>query len=1081
MIPLYFRLRKSLFFSFVFLSHSAFSQTYNFENFSVEDGLAQNQILCIFQDDRGYIWFGTNGGGTSIYNGTGFQTLSQADGLVGNVVYSIIQDKNGNMVFCTNGGFSIYSRSGFTNFTIENGLPHNWVFCVKQNVHGDLIFGTNQGVVKYSGGKIIPFSEDRDSLLKNVGVWSMYEDSRGNLWFGTLKKGIVRYSPAQNKFTHISVANGLDYPAVWTMVEDREGNMWAGTLKGLNKIDRNDLVTPLRMKDNETTITVTSSCLSKDGNLWFGTLSGLDKYSGNTGKRYNENNGLITSSIRAILEDREGNLWMGTDGKGVSKLRYKGEVFMNFSEKNNLPNDDIRAIYKDSHGNFWFGSSGGITRMKEDGQVETFSKLRDKVKIGLATNTYSITEDLEGNIWFATRSLDVGCNVYNGKDFITYSEKDGLSDDMVNFVMRDRHGSLWFGTNNGVCKKTGNSFSVIPGMEGKIVWWILQDNESHFWFATDNGAIEYDGSSLQYFSKKDGFVDGRVRTIVQDVHKTYWFATDEGIFNYNSGNFHQVNQAEGLISNTAYSLLLDGKNSLWVGTNKGLSRLNIDHYFTDKEIIIKNYGKEDGFIGVECNGNAAYKDQKGNLWFGTVKGVTVFNPEMETVNTSEPITHITNLRLDFENFNWTEFSDSTDASGLPVNLVLPYNKNHLTFDFVGVSLTIPKKVKYQYKLEPIETSFTPPTSQNEAVYPHLPPGDYTFVLKAKNNDDYWNSKPIEFHFSILPPWYQTWWFYTLFILAFITGVWSFIVIREKNLRRQKLVLELQVRERTAELREEKEKVEQINLEVIEKNKIIELKNKDITDSINYAERIQAALLPSEGRMREKIPDFFVLYQPKDIVSGDFYWFGNLGNKTIIAAADCTGHGVPGAFMSMIGHNLLNQIILRSGISNPGEILKQLNNNLKIAFRQSDRTKTNDGMDIALCCITDNKILEFAGAQRPLWLVRNGELIDTRGNPTPIGGITEENFEYTTHRFEIFKNDSFYSSSDGYQDQFGGPKGKKFMTKRLKETLVQMQHLPMKDQCLQLEKNQRDWMKGSVSNNFQAYEQVDDVLVIGVRF
>ncbi len=992
-----------------------------------------------------------------------------------------MQGEDGKMIFCTNGGLSVYNGTKFSNFTTENGLPHNWVFCAHQTSNGEYLLGTGQGVVKLSEGKIIPFAEDHDSILKNVGVWTMYADSKSNIWFGTQKKGAIKFNPSKNSFNTISTNDGLDYAFVRTIVEDPQGNLWIGTIKGLNKIDKKNHISSMRMKENETTVTVTSSLLSKDGHLFFGTLSGLDKYSARKVERFTDNNGLISNSLMAILEDREGNIWMGTDGKGVAKLRYKGEVFRNYSIKNNLPNDDVRSIFQDSQGNYWFGSSGGITRMKPDGTVETFTVMKGGMKLGIATSTYSIAEDNDGKIWFGTRKNDEACFVYDGKKFSTYSKKDGFSDDAVNMVLKDRQGKMWFGTNEGVTIKDGKNFSVIPGMEKKKVWWIFQDNKSHFWFATDNGAIKYDGSSLEFFSKKDGLVDGRVRTIVQDAHKMYWFATDEGIFSYDSKTFRKIDQTSGLSSNTAYSLLLDGKYSLWIGTNKGLNRLNIDRYFNEKEIVIKQYGKEDGFIGVECNGNAAFKDSKGHLWFGTVKGVTIFNPEMETVNTNEPITHITNLRLDFAKFNWTDYADSTDITGLPIHLVLPYNKNHITFDFVGVSLTIPQKVKYQYKLEPLESSYSPPTSQNEAVYPHLPPGEYKFVLKAKNNDDYWNNQPVEYDFIINPPWYQTWWFYTLCVIALVAGIWSFIVMREKNLRKQKQILEMQVQERTAELREEKEKVEQVNLEVLEKNKIIEHKNKDITDSINYAERIQVGLLPSEARIREKLPQHFILYRPKDIVSGDFYWFGSVGNKSIIAVADCTGHGVPGAFMSMIGHNLLNQIILRMGITVPGEILTHLNNNLKIAFRQSEHSKTNDGMDIGLCCITDNTILEYAGAQRPLWLVRNNELTDTRGNPTPIGGITEENFAYTTHRFEIQKGDSFYASSDGYQDQFGGPKGKKFMTKRLKEILVQMQPMPMDEQSLFLEKNRREWMNGTSINNKPLYEQVDDVLVMGLRF
>lgn len=1127
MIAKYLPIRKFIplsSFFFLVISFSS-SQTYNFENFSVEDGLAQNQILSMCQDDRGYIWFGTNNGGVSIYNGTKFKTLTQTDGLVSNVIFSIMQGKNGKIFFGTNGGLSVYngrqssggglseSVGSFTNYTSETGLPHNYVFCMQENESGEMVLGTDAGVVKLSEGKIVPFTEDRDSVLKNTAVFSMFKDRKGNFWFGTKTRGAIKYDYKQNQFTTISTANGLDHNFVRAFVEDKDGNMWIGTAKGLNKIIKSQ-VNHIRLKENETTLTFTSGLLSKDGNLWFGTQFGLAKYSSNGWLRYNEINGLVSNTIWSILEDREGNIWIGTMGKGVAKFRYKGEVFRNFSIKNNLPNDIVQAIYQDKKGDYWIGSQSGIARMKKDGTVETFPKTLHGTKLWHATNTYSITEDNEGNTWFATLHEDVACYVFDGKQFIAYSAKDGFSHNIVNSAMRDRQGILWFGTQRGVTKKEGKNISILPGTEKNNVWWILQDNKSHYWLGTETGVIKYDGSSFQYFTKKDGLVDGRVRTIVQDAHRTYWFATDEGVFSYDSKSFHKIDQAAGLSSNTVYSLLLDGNYSLWIGTNKGLNRLNIDRFFETKDVVIKHYGKDEGFIGLECNANAAYKDNKGHLWFGTVKGVTIFNPEMETVNTSEPITHITNLRLDFNNFNWTQYADSIDDSGFPINLKLPYNKNHLTFDFVGVSLTIPQKVKYQYKLEPLETSFTPPNFQNEAVYPHLPPGEYKFILKAKNNDDYWNSKPVEYSFTILPPWYQTWWFYSLCVLSLVAGVWSFILMREKNLRKQKQNLEMQVQERTSELREEKEKVEQINLEVLEKNKIIEHKNKDITDSITYAQGIQEAILPPDEKFKKYLPDSFILFRPRDIVSGDFYWMevaqladekneiqndnvnplsnNSTNHQILVAVCDCTGHGVPGGFVSMVGHNGLTRTVNEQGIFQPAKILDRASLMVEETFLKGKR---KDGMDAVLCGIRviENKTeLDFAGANNPLYILRkkeNGILIKN-GQPLepdifnethllfqispdkqPVGAY-EFRQPFTNHCFNLLAGDTVILSSDGFRDQFGGPKGKKFMAKNFKQTLLSIQNFPMEEQKEILNKTINTWMSHC--------EQNDDICIIGVR-
>ncbi|MFH1321997.1 MAG: tetratricopeptide repeat protein [Bacteroidota bacterium] len=291
--------------------------------------------------------------------------------------------------------------------------------------------------------------------------------------------------------------------------------------------------------------------------------------------------------------------------------------------------------------------------------------------------------------------------------------------------------------------------------------------------------------------------------------------------------------------------------------------------------------------------------------------------------------------------------------------------------------------------------------------------------------------------------------------------------------------------------------------------IIEEKNKDITDSIRYAQSIQQAILPKEAEIRKAIPDHFIYFQPRDIVSGDFYWFYAVASPPLekpdeapaqkvmvspskkrgsggvfLVAADCTGHGVPGAFVSMIGNDLLNQIIIEKGVENPGEILTHLNNGIKSVFtREGAEQEAQDGMDMVLCVFDkDLKTLEFAGAKNPLLIIQNGELKQIKGDKYPIGGETERNYKFTNHQTDLQKGNMVYMFSDGYQDQFGGSKdlagtssygaGKKFMIKRFKELLLTIQDKPMQEQKEILDKTIKDW-KG---NN----EQVDDILVIGIR-
>lgn len=295
--------------------------------------------------------------------------------------------------------------------------------------------------------------------------------------------------------------------------------------------------------------------------------------------------------------------------------------------------------------------------------------------------------------------------------------------------------------------------------------------------------------------------------------------------------------------------------------------------------------------------------------------------------------------------------------------------------------------------------------------------------------------------------------------------------KQKILETQKETLEIQVKERTSE--------------IVEQKKVIEEKNKDITDSINYAKTIQEAILPSNDLKNKLFPDSFILFKPKDIVSGDFFWFAEKNNKKIIAACDCTGHGVPGALMSMIGNNILNQIVNEKGITSPDEILNHLHKEIRKTLNQEEQNESKDGMDIAIITFNSQTEIEFAGAQRPLWIIRkidNGELlidkemlphlIETKGDKFAIGGWqSETERKFTNHKISLSKGECIYISSDGYADQFSDI-DKKLMTSRFKELLISVQQKPMTEQEIFLSDFIEKW-RG-------VREQIDDILVIGVR-
>ena len=1064
--------------------HSSFAQAYDFRNFNVEDGLAQSQILSMCQDHNGNIWFGTNNGGVSRYDGNRFTNITENDSLINNVVFSITELKNGNILFGTNGGLSIYNGKSFLNLTDKNGLPDIRVYKTIQDKDGKVWIGTAKGVCLLDSNKLLPFKNDK--LINESSVFTIFADKENNIWFGTIQNGAVKYNPSTNKFTQYNISKGSYYIFIRSINEDAEGNIYLGTQSGIKKVNKRGEVEFVNILGEENTGFID---IAKDdkNNLWFATNEGVIKYNGHSCHRYKEKNGLASNDVWCLLRDFEGNFWFGTHGQGVSKFR--SEAFRSFSKKDSLPGDNITSLFEDSKKNIWMGIQDyGVIKYGNSRYINY--RLNKNVLENSLTDNFvaSIAEDNSGNIYFGTKD---GLSVFDGKKFTNYKGKAGLPDKNIHAIIKDKAGLIWLGTDNGLCYfKDGKIFNVEAvntiknKKDDKEIWSIYEDSNSDLWIGTEYGVIKYNHKSVVRYDKSNGFTNRRVLSITKDIFGFLWFGTDEGVFCYDNKSFISINQNNGLSANKLY-LILSDDNYLWIGTRRGLDRLTLSALHVEKKVEIKHYGQEEGFKGVECNSNSQMRDSEGNLWFGTIKGATVFNPKYEKVNTKEALTRITGIRLFAKEANaeLRKYSKGIDNNThLPLNLILPFDQNNITFDFIGICLTDPSKVKYQFKLSGLDNDWSPPTSTTEARYSSLPAGEYTFTLKAMNDDGLWNKNPVTFHFTILPPWWKTWWFYILSLIVAFTAVYLFILNRTHNLQKAKILLEQEVELRTHELREEKEKVELINEAVLEQKAIIEMKNNDITDSIKYAKNIQEALLPPLQNLLAEMKDAFVLYQPKDIVSGDFYWFHKRNNKRFIASVDCTGHGVPGAFMSIIGNTLLGEIVSDRNILKPSEILNELHSGVKIALKQSNSdNERRDGMDIALYALNeDSTILEYAGANRPLWIYRKNKNKEEafkmiKANKFPIGGLEMEHEvkrEFTNHEVPVEKGDVIYLFSDGFADQFGGPKGKKFMLGNLQKLISSIYDKPIKEQEKIIYKAFTDW-KGEL-------EQVDDVLVIGFR-
>ncbi len=1067
-------------FSLLLLSAFCFSQTFNFKNYSTEQGLPQSQVLCIYQDSKGYMWFGTNSGGVAKFDGNNFYTLNSNDGLVDDVVFSVLEDDKKGMFFGTSNGLSVYSHRGFKNYDEKSGLTNTWIYSLLED-NNQIWIGTQKGVFLFKEDKIVPFTENE--VLENSSIYKMLLDDEGNIWFGTIQNGVVLFDRKNNKFHHFTDKEGLTNNFIFSLYKQKNGTIMVGTQTGLNFIDKKLKVREAYEIPSNKNNSYSGIVVESDSKYFFGTFSdGMFYFDFKTNQQsgfYHSRNGFTNNPVITMMRDREGNMWIGTDGAGIYK--FVNNKFIYYTKSNGLPENYINAVVTDNENNLWVAvNSMGVTKISK-GQMVTYTQ-KGRPGEKLTDRNVNTILNADGKVYFGTN--EGLCYYQEGK--INIVQDPQISAKYISSLYQDhKTGAIWIGTNVGAFKlqngKISEEISVNKlAYEGidLLVLFTIRDKNDRLIFGTENGIIIHDGKKAYRVNEKNGYIKSRTSCAVLDSRNNLWFGTADGVYHYDYKSFSKISKQQGYANGFVNFLQFDGKNKLYIGSNNGVDILNTDSFYAGKTSA-KHLGKEDGLLSLESNFNSATLSADGRVLIGTIKGLQIYNPALDVKNNIEPSLHITDVKLFYGQENVTYYSKGIDSiSLLPLGLRLPYAKNNITFKYVGISLIAPEKVMYKYKLEGLDENWTPEVSKTEVTYPSLPPGTYTFMVVSMNNDGLWNKEPVSFVFEIRPPWYKTTWFYFIVVLSLITGIVSYNYFKTKKLKADKQKLELIVNERTGELRAEKEKVELINKEVIQQKAEIEHKNQEITDSIKYAKNIQEALLPDLEETENAFNECFIIYLPKDIVSGDFFWFSKKPDKYFIAAADCTGHGVPGAFMSIVGNNLLNEIINVKGIHNPGDILLELHRGVKKALHQDESENSRrDGMDIALCAI-DKQMnrLDYSGANRPLWIFRKEkayELEIIKPNKFPIGGLElDPARKYENNNIPLHKGDVLYIFSDGFADQFGGPKGKKFMLANMQKLLKDYIHLPMPNQKEKITEAFKLWKND--------LEQVDDVLVIGIR-
>jgi ligand-binding sensor domain-containing protein/serine phosphatase RsbU (regulator of sigma subunit) len=1066
------------------------AQNYNFNHYSLKDGLIQSNVNDILQDKQGYIWFATDGG-LSKFNGQTFNNYSTNEGLSESSVSSICEDDDGQLWIGHSYGKLSYKKGNkFVNLPLDVKDKPSKILDLTKDKKGNIWIGTTgSGVIKlnpktksykaygikeklddqvfcsfvdanskiwfvtYIGVKYYDALKDSFIFFKPKGFpffeyTCMTQDKLGDYWFGTANQGIIHYSIKDSISTQYGIDQGLKSNFITNLLPDENNNIWAATWDG----------GIVKIIGNKTTNNIVKAKANKDYNL---TFPGKEIISITT------NNGLQSNKIRSIFIDREAMLWAGLQDKGIAQ--FKGFKFTHFSSKDGLINNIVNSIIKDDNGYYWLGTNEGIDIVNIDKNYTKKSVQHINLTNDLRNNLVTSFCKKDNKIYVSTFKGDIGVfDAKTKKRIQTLSINRSLVNDLA--IINNQ---LWIATSTGLTTYNfGNlEFKDVPEMDKLIIIKIHQTKDGIVWIGTrESGLWFYDGKDFKRYKNKINH--NSPTSLCSDKDGNLWIGTEGGgVYKKHENEITNFNVKNGLASDYITLLTCDSLGNIWTGTNMGLVKINV------QKNTFTHYGIQEGFTSIETKNNAVFNDNNESLWFGTINGTTVLRLNEEKTNSAVPLVYLINYQV---------FSTPYPISNNPT---FSHNKNDITFNFIGLSFSNASKIKYTYKLEGLDEAWHVDYGISKVAFTHLPPGQYKFILNACSSDGICIDKNINFAFEIIPPIYKRTWFIVLMLLLAVVLVFIYITFKTRYLLAAKLMLEEQVKERTIE-------IEQKNQSLIDKNLEIITKNKEITDSINYAKKIQEAILPSTQSFRNLFPKAFILYQPKDIVSGDFYWFADIKAKSknqsdendiYLAVADCTGHGVPGAFMCMIGSSLLNQIVQENNDFRPSNTLEQLHTGIREALKQQE-TEARDGMDIALCHINRKKQqIEFAGALRSLLVYRGNTykekfapehagifVQEIQADKHPIGGLqSEAKRQFTNHTIPYYPGDTIYLFTDGFADQFGGPKGKKLMSKNFKEILSSVQDKNMLEQYNHLDNFLKEWKDG--------YDQVDDILVVGIRF
>ena len=814
-----------------------------FEHFSLEQGLSQSSIMCILQDSRGFMWFGTEDG-LNKYDGHSFTVIKNdpdsPNSLSSNFIQCLHEDEAGLLWIGTRGGgLNRFDRETgqFARYQHDpndpQGLSSDDVQAIYEDRAGTLWIATGDGGLNRFDRETEQFTNYRNdpddpySLCHN-SVLAILEDHEGVLWIGT-SGGLDRFEPEIERFTHYqndpNDPHSLSNDHVQAIYEDHMGTLWVGSFGGLNELDRttgrfqhyhHETDNPHSLSEDE----VWTIHEDREGVLWVGTHGGgLNRFNRETEQFTHYQNdpldphSLSNNEVWSIYEDQGGVLWIGTFG-GLNKFNPLTAHFVHFrnnpDDSNSLSENRVWSIYEDQHGVLWIGTyGGGLNRFdRHSGNWRHYQNDPDDPHSLSSDVVRLVYQDGAGVLWIGT---DDGLNRFDDEreQFVRFQRDPGdpcsLSHSKVWPILEDREGMLWVGTwggLNGFDRSSGCFTHHLinaddPGSLANKVWVIHEDRSGVLWIGTAGGLARFDRESGQFTRYQhdpddpNSLSNNLVFTIHEDQLGALWIGTWGGglsRFDPAEGTFAHYREKDGLANDVVYGILEDEQGDLWLSTNRGLSRFN------PEKGVFKNYDATYGLQSDEFNNGAYHRSMSGEMFFGGINGFNAFYPEQIIDNS-----HISPIVIStFKKFNQTVRTDLPPDE----HILLSYKDNFISFEFAALDYTAPERNQYAYMMEGLDKDWVYIGTQRHADYRNLRPGEYVLRVKGSNNDGVWNEEGTSIRITVTPPFWETWWFRGMVALALLGGVLGGYRLRVRSLEARSRELESQVEARTAQLRRE---------------------------------------------------------------------------------------------------------------------------------------------------------------------------------------------------------------------------------------------------------------------------------------